>query len=514
MKIIGVLALAVLSSAQTIGTGTSIIVRTGEAIDAKKADGRVFNGVVDQNVLDGNGNVAVAKGAVAELMVKTAANKELTLDLESITMNGKRYAVTADESSLSATQRDGIGKNRRTVEYLGGGAAVGAIIDAIAGGGRGAAIGAAAGAGAGAGAQVFTRGKAVKVPAARPKIGLVLAGGAAVGLTHIGVIRWLEDHRIPVDYIAGTSMGGLVGGLYATGHDATQMAEFAAGIDWSAALRINPPFEDLAFRRKQDRRQFPVAVEAGWKGGLRLPMGLSPGHGIGLVISRATASYEDLRSFQELPIPFRCVAVDLVTGREVIFAKGPLFDALRATMSIPGVFAPLQLGDQVLVDGGILNNLPIDVVKAMGAEVIIAVGLETPESENGYDNLLAVIRRSLGIMVSASEHRHRKSMRQADLILLPDLTGFSSGDYSRAKELADRGYEGAKRKGRFLATLAVDEAEWATYLADRNSRRRAAWIRPQFIDINGFAFDRKKRLAREMERELALSSIAANWSMH
>lgn len=166
-RLIGLFALAVLSSAQerTIGTGTSIIVRTGETIDAKKADGRVFTGVVNQDVLDANGNVAVAKGAEAELMVKKAADKELTLDLESITMNGKRYAVTADASSLSAEQRDGVGKNRRTVEYLGGGAAVGAIIGAIAGGGKGAAIGAAAGAGAGAGAQVLTRGKAVKVPA-------------------------------------------------------------------------------------------------------------------------------------------------------------------------------------------------------------------------------------------------------------------------------------------------------------------------------------------------------------
>lgn len=136
---------------------------------------------------------------------------------------------------------------------------------------------------------------------------------------------------------------------------------------------------------------------------------------------------------------------------------------------------------------------------------IIAVGLDAPEAENGYDNLLAVIRRSLGVMVSASEHRNRKNMGQADLILLPDLTGFASGDYSRAKELADRGYEAARHKGRFLATLAVDEAEWATYLADRSSRRRPAWVPPHFIDIKGITSDRQKRLTREMEGELARS---------
>lgn len=122
--------------------------------------------------------------------------------------------------------------------------------------------------------------------AKRPKIGLVLAGGAAVGLAHVGVIRWLEERRIPVDYVAGTSMDGLVAGLYATGHNARQMAEFVNAIDWPEALRINAPFQDLSFRRKEDRRQFPSALEVGLKGGFKLPMGLSPGHGVGLVIMR------------------------------------------------------------------------------------------------------------------------------------------------------------------------------------------------------------------------------------
>ncbi len=165
--LLGLLALGALAVAQvrSIGTGTSISVRTNEKIDAKKADGRVFSAVVDQDVVDAAGNVAIPRGSNVELLVAKASNKELTLDLDSVTVNGRRYAVTADASRLSGGQRDGVGKNKRTAEYIGGGAALGAIIGAIAGGGKGAAIGAAAGAGAGAGAQTLTRGKTVKVPA-------------------------------------------------------------------------------------------------------------------------------------------------------------------------------------------------------------------------------------------------------------------------------------------------------------------------------------------------------------
>lgn len=166
-QLFGILALAALAAAQmrTIDTGTSISVRTNESIHAKKLDGRVFTAVVDQDVTDVNGNVAIPRGSGAELIVTRTSNKKLTLDLESVTVNGQRYAITADASRLSSVRRDGIGTNKRTAEFMGGGAAIGAIVGAIAGGGKGAAIGAGVGAGAGAGTQVLTRGKTVKIPA-------------------------------------------------------------------------------------------------------------------------------------------------------------------------------------------------------------------------------------------------------------------------------------------------------------------------------------------------------------
>jgi len=168
-QVLGVLAFAALALGQgrTIGTGTTITVRTNEMIETKKSDGRLYSGVVDQDVMDANNNIAIPKGSSVELVVKRAAedNDDLVLDLDSVTVNGQRYGLATDESRLSGEQRDGIGKNKRTAEYVGGGAAIGAIIGAIAGGGKGAAIGAAAGAGAGAGAQVLTRGKTVRIPA-------------------------------------------------------------------------------------------------------------------------------------------------------------------------------------------------------------------------------------------------------------------------------------------------------------------------------------------------------------
>ncbi|MGJ5820457.1 patatin-like phospholipase family protein [Paludibaculum fermentans] len=338
----------------------------------------------------------------------------------------------------------------------------------------------------------------------RPRVGLVLAGGSANGLVHVGVIRWLDEHHIPVDYIAGTSMGALMGALYATGRSPEEITAFVDAIDWPATLRVNTPFQSLSFRRKEDRRQFPTAIEVGLKGGFKLPMGLSPGHGVGLVISRATSPYEQMKSFDLLPIPFRSVATDLVRGQEVIFSSGSLFDALRATMSIPGVFAPLRLGSQVLVDGGVVNNLPVDVVRGMGADVVIAVGLDTSETDGGYDNLLSAVRRSLGIMVSANEKRNMKNLGKADLILLPDLAGFSGSSYSQSTELADRGYEEADRKRRFLQTLAVSEPEWAALQAVRASRRRPEWIQPEFLEVRGMVGIRDERLPDSLSGKLGV----------
>jgi NTE family protein len=202
-------------------------------------------------------------------------------------------------------------------------------------------------------------------PQGRPRIGVALEGGGALGLAHIGVLEWFEEHHIPVDYVAGTSMGGLVGGFYATGMSPTELKKLIAGVDWNAVLGDATPYEDLSYRRKEDQRAYPNAFILGLRNGLSLPAGLNSGHQIGLLIDRITLPYYKLESFHTLPTPFRCVATDIVSGKQVVFEQGSLAEALRSTMSIPGAFAPVVDKDRVLVDGGLVNNLPTDVVKQM-----------------------------------------------------------------------------------------------------------------------------------------------------
>ena len=213
---------------------------------------------------------------------------------------------------------------------------------------------------------------------ARPKIGVALEGGGALGLAHIGVLQWFEDHHIPIDYVAGTSMGGLVGGFYATGKSPAELKQIVEAQNWDFIIGGSTPYEDLSYRRKEDSRAFQNKIVVGLKNGLSLPAGLNAGQGITLLIDRETVAYSKLNSFDDLPIPFRCVATDLVTGKEEVFGQGSLPRALRATMSIPGLFSPVRDGEKVYVDGGLVGNLPTEVVRQMGADVVIAMWRVTP----------------------------------------------------------------------------------------------------------------------------------------
>src|SRR2546429_3068019 len=202
-----------------------------------------------------------------------------------------------------------------------------------------------------------------------------------MGLAHIGVLKWFEEHHIPVDYVAGTSMGGLVGGFFATGMSPADMRQLIEHVDWDEVLSDRTPYQDLSFRRKEDQRAYPNALVLGLRKGLYLPAGLNAGHQIGLLIDRETAPYFGLSSFDALPVAFRCVATDLVSGREFVFKDGSLAQALRATMSIPGEFTSVHDGQRDYVDRGMVYNLATDVVRQMSADIAIAVHLETQPIE-------------------------------------------------------------------------------------------------------------------------------------
>src|SRR5437762_1479886 len=322
-----------------------------------------------------------------------------------------------------------------------------------------------------------------KTPQHRPMIGVALEVGGAMGLAHIGVLKWFEEHHIPVDYVAGTSMGGLVGGFYATGMTPEEMQKLIEGLDWRKILGDRTPYEDLSYRRKEDQRAYPNSLIFGLRNGLSAPEGLIAGHQIGLLIDRVTLPYFGISSFDDMPVPFRCVAADLVSGQSHVFQDGSLAVALRSTMSIPGAFSPVREGKAVYVDGGLLDNLPTDVVRQMGAEVVIAVHLEpAPVEAKDIRSAFSVLNHSLNAMLRENQLR---SLEQADSIVSVPLGEFTTVDYAKSEPIMQRGYEAAQTRSRLLEAFALGNADWDAYQQARKARKRTELPTPQFVKIEG-----------------------------
>ena len=332
-----------------------------------------------------------------------------------------------------------------------------------------------------------------------PKLGLVLEGGGALGLAHIGVLQWMEEHRIPVSYIAGTSMGGLVGGIYSTGRSPAEVREVVDKINWDEVLRGQTPFEDLSFRRKQDAHEVPSSLEFGLRKGLQFPAGFNTGQQVSLILDRIALPYSELKSFNDLPIPFACVATDLVSGKPHVFRSGPLALALRSTMSLPGIFTPVRSGDHIFADGGLLNNIPIDVAEEMGADIVIGIHLETaPISPTESLSSFAVLGQSISVMIAANELR---SMEQADLLVTVPLQKYTALDYNAADAIIKAGYDAAASKAKVLSAFSVSEAEWAQYLADRKARQKTIPI-PEFVQVTGAVPEMADSIEKELSKDV------------
>src|SRR5215475_2168225 len=340
--------------------------------------------------------------------------------------------------------------------------------------------------------------QSAEVTRKQPRIALVLEGGAALGLAHIGVLQWLEEHRIPVSYVAGTSMGGLVGGIYATGHSPASIREIVTAIQWDEVLRDEIPFRDLSFRRKEDAEEYPNRLEFGIKSGIKFPEGFNSGHRVGLILDRISLPYSEMKSFDDLPIPFACVATDLVSNKKHVFREGSLALALRSTMSLPGVFTPVRTDNSAFVDGGLLDNLPVDVAKDMGADLVLAVHLQTkPLGSEESLSSFGVLGRSISVVVAVNELR---SIEKADILISVPLEEFNATDYAKNDVIIQRGYEAAESKALLLSQFSVDETTWQQYLTHREARRKDAPI-PQFVEVTGTT----TALAQEIEQKLASS---------
>mgnify|MGYP003133662071 FL=1 len=290
----------------------------------------------------------------------------------------------------------------------------------------------------------------------QPRTGLVLSGGAARGLAHIGVLKALEEQGVQVDAIAGTSMGAVIGGLYAAGYSVDELEKLALELDWQQVLSDDPPREDIPFRRKQDDRDFLVKRKLSFRddGSLGLPLGVIQGQNLSLLLERLLVHASDTRDFDRLPIPFRAVATDIANDKKVIFRSGHLPQAIRASMSIPAVFAPVELDGRLLVDGGMVDNIPMDVARDMGVDRLIVVDIGTPLLPR--EQLLTVVdvlNQSTTMMTRRNSEAQLATLRPEDLLVQPMLAGFGATDFARAEQLIDAGYRAADALGARLATM-------------------------------------------------------------
>jgi NTE family protein len=309
----------------------------------------------------------------------------------------------------------------------------------------------------------------------RPRVALVLSGGGARGLAHVGVLQVLEEMRVPVDCVVGTSMGALVGATYAAGVGPKQMREVLQGTDIGALFVDAPPRSQIPQRVKEYDYKPLFDITLGFNGGkVQLPYGASAGYKVELFLRELVgpgASVADT-DFDDLPTPYRAVATDLGSGEMKVFEHGDLPLVMRASMSLPAVLAPITIDGRAYVDGGLVRNLPVDVGRSVCGDVVIAVNLGTPLKRlEELQSVIGVAGQSINLLTEQNVQRSLVELTDADILIEPDLAGFSSSDFTAGKQIVERGLEAAQEQAQALSRLSVDEAAFARWLAERESRR-------------------------------------------
>lgn len=326
-------------------------------------------------------------------------------------------------------------------------------------------------------------------PQERPRIGLVLGGGGAKGAAHIGVLQALEDMRVPIDCVVGTSMGALVGGSYASGTSANDLAASFRLIDWASTLGGDHLRDLMPIRTKLARSNYSNTLELGLgASGVQTPAGLIESQLVEETIRRLVANVRNVSSFEDLPTPFIAIATDMVAGEMVVLQAGDLAVAMRASMAVPGVFSPVRIGDQVLVDGGLIRNLPVDVARERCADIIIAVWVVSPQPEpDEFSSPLALISRSLDIMIVENELEQIRSLTGMDVGIPVPMNDLSAGDFLRAEEAIELGRAATEQRAAALSALALDEDD---YEAWRNARSRVNESREILADVRWSGLER------------------------
>jgi NTE family protein len=311
----------------------------------------------------------------------------------------------------------------------------------------------------------------------RPKIGLALSGGGVRGAAHIGVLKVLKELRIPIDYIAGTSAGAAVGGFYASGMPVEDIERLITKTDWKDVFNDRPSRQYRSFRRKEEDNEHLMYLELGFNHGkITMPRGLIAGQKLSFMLKSATLPVSNIHDFDSLAIPFRAVATDIKTGEEAVLSKGNLAEAIRASMSVPGVFSPVEMDGRTLVDGGIVKNLPVDILRKMGADVIIAVDIGTPviSDPEKLRSVLGISVQIINILMQTNIDQQTALLTEKDLLIKPELGDISSSDIPRTAETVRKGEIGAQLQKSKLIRYSVSSSEYADFLIKQKTRRSLA----------------------------------------
>ncbi|MEN7972810.1 MAG: patatin-like phospholipase family protein [Verrucomicrobiota bacterium] len=306
----------------------------------------------------------------------------------------------------------------------------------------------------------------------RPKIGLVLGGGGALGFAHVGVLQVMEELQIPIDYIGGTSMGAIVAGMYASGMSPAEMERQFTTLNWWEVLKDRSPHPFLDYRRKVDDKRL-MGMEFGlkdWR--VVFSPGVAYGQKLNNVLETFSINSVGITDFDQLNIPYRAVATDLRSGSSVTLKSGNLAEAMRASMAVPGAFTPVRMDGMVLVDGGVLNNVPVEAIKKMGADIIIAIDVgassAAESADSDFSSLGDVVGRTYTLMRRPDQKRQ---LAMADLVIAPDLTDASPSQFHRAKEIIPAGRKAAEELRRPLSQYSTNPETFHAYLEKQRFTR-------------------------------------------
>ncbi|MCS6947246.1 MAG: patatin-like phospholipase family protein, partial [Steroidobacteraceae bacterium] len=303
----------------------------------------------------------------------------------------------------------------------------------------------------------------------------MLSGGGARGAAHVGVLKALHELNVPIDLIVGTSMGAVVGGLYAAGLSPEQIEATLTTVDWQQAFRDRPARQDLVFRRKREDQNFLVRFPLGLsRGRFKLPRGLIQGQKLTQILRSLTLPVADVHDFDRFPTAFRAVATDLETGEQRVLASGDLTTAMRASLAAPGIFTPVEIDGRLLVDGGLSANLPIDVARAAGAERLIVVDVGFPlQTRRNLDSVASISNQMLAILIRRNSEMQRAQLTAADILITPPLGEASSFDFSNVRRSIEAGLSGARAQSVALQRFALPPAAYERWAAARNAPRGA-----------------------------------------